>query len=262
MPRQLPQLLCSAAALLLPGLLLLASPAAVAQTTPAASAQTGLNPYTGPRFAGGPDSLRAVLRRAGGAAGIAHPSQLIVHVKLGKDGRPNRCIALVPPDPAGASLALSKEVRAILERLPTQLGTWQLGPDAGNAQPGNSLFLPLYFGPSAAAPLAYSDENPAFISLMDKNATALQRAINFLQRQFRYPATDLRNQVQGTVYGYFEVSEIGAVDNRRVVGSLSPTIDAELQRVLDTLPNALTPPRQQGRPVRVAYVVPVNLRIQ
>ena len=258
MPRTAPHLLRFAASLLLPGLLLLASPAALAQTTPA---QAGLNPYTGPRFPGGPDSLRATLRRATRAAVTARPGQIIVHLKLGKDGRPNRCIALVPPDPAGAAFALSKEVRAVVEQLPTQLSTWQLGSEASNAQPGNALFLPLYFGPPATSPLAYSDENPAFVSLTDKNVTALQRAINFLQRQFRYPAIDLRNQVQGTVYGYFEVSETGAVQNRRVVGSLSPTIDAELQRVLDTLPDALAPPHQQGRPVRVAYVVPVNLRI-
>ena len=262
MSRPVPHLLRHAATRLLLPALLLAAPAALAQTTPPATAPQGLNPYTGPRFPGGPDSLRATLRRVARAAGPARTGQLIVHLKLGKDGRPNRCIALMPPDPAGATLALSQEVRAVLEQLPTQLGTWQLGSETSNAQPGNSLFLPLYFEPAATAPLAYSDENPAFISLTDKNTGALQRAINFLQRQFRYPAPDLRNQVQGTVYGYFEVSETGAVQNRRVVGSLSPTIDAELQRVLALLPDALTPPRQQGRPVRVAYVVPVNLRIQ
>jgi outer membrane biosynthesis protein TonB len=85
---------------------------------------------------------------------------------------------------------------------------------------------------------------------------------DFLQRQFRYPAIDLRNQVEGTSYGYFEVSETGAVENRRVVGSLTPSVDAEVLRTLNTIPNATTPPRQQGRPVRVAYVVPVNLKIQ
>jgi cobalamin biosynthesis Mg chelatase CobN len=46
-----------------------------------------------------------------------------------------------------------------------------------------------------------------------------------------------------------------------VVGSLSSSIDAELRRALNALPNALAPPRHQGRPVRVAYVVPINLRI-
>lgn len=260
----LPRLLRHAATRLVLPVLLLATPAAVAQTAPAATApaQPGLNPYTGPRFSGGPDSLRATLRRAAKAAGTDRSGLLIVQLKLGKDGRPSRYITLVPADPAGAALALSKEVRAVLEQLPTQLGTWQLGSEASTAQPGNSLFLPLYFGSSATSPLAYSDENPAFINWSDKNLTALQRAINFLQRQFRYPAIDLRNQVQGTVYGYFEVSETGAIENRRVVGSLSSTIDAELQRVLATLPDALAPPRQQGQPVRVAYVVPVNLRIQ
>jgi hypothetical protein len=32
--------------------------------------------------------------------------------------------------------------------------------------------------------------------------------------------------------------------------------------VLNTLPAALAPPRQQGRPVRVGYGLPVNLKIQ
>jgi hypothetical protein len=262
MPRSLSQLLRHAAAYIGLPALLLTGPAALAQTAPSSTAQVGLNPYTGPRFAGGPDSLRAMLRRATKGASSTRTGQIIVHLKLNKDGRPNRCTALVPPDPAGAKLALSKEVRVVLEQLPDQLGTWQLGSEASNAQPGNSLFLPLCFGPSATAPLAYSDENPGFINLTDKNTTALQRAISFLQHQFRYPATDLRSQVQGTVYGYFEVSETGAIENRHVVGSLSPTIDDELQRVLNMLPDALTPPRQQGKPARVAYVVPVNLKIQ
>lgn len=78
----------------------------------------------------------------------------------------------------------------------------------------------------------------------------------------RYPAKDLRNQVQGVVYAYFEVSETGAVEQRRIVGTVSPTFDAEVLRVLQTLPDARTPPRQAGYPVRVAYVLPLNFRIQ
>ncbi|MGI4744065.1 MAG: hypothetical protein ACRYG7_53630 [Janthinobacterium lividum] len=51
------------------------------------------------------------------------------------------------------------------------------------------------------------------------------------------------------------------MEHRRLASSLSP-IDAKPLRALATLPDALAPPRYQGRPVRVAHVVPINLRIQ
>jgi hypothetical protein len=225
-------------------------------------APAGPNAYRGPRFPGGPDSLRAALRRATTTAGPALKGQLFARLEFNPNGQPSRCSLLPPADPAAAELARRKEVQALVQQLPAKLGQWQLGSGADRLQPGNSIVLPLDFGlQPAPAPLPYSDENAAFVSLADKNTPTIQRAVNFLQRQFRYPAEDLRNQVQGTVYGYFEVSETGAIENRRVVGSLAPGIDAELLRVLNTLPAALAPPRQQGRPVRVAYVLPVSLKI-
>jgi hypothetical protein len=241
---------------------LLAAPAALAQNTPAATAPAGLNPYTGPRFPGGPDSLRATLQRAlRPAAALA--GQLFMQLEVDKTGQPNKFFLLTPLDRANATLARTKEAKAIVQQLPAILGPWQPGTSFNRAQPANSIVLPLYFGPQPASlPLPYSEEEPAFFSLAPKKNAPRMSALDFLQRQFRYPAQDLRNQVQGTVYGYYEVSETGAVENRRIISGLSSSIDAELLRVLNTLPDALAPPRQQGRPVRVAYVLPVNLRIQ
>jgi protein TonB len=242
---------------------LLVAPTALAQTTPLATAQPGLNLYSGPRFAGGPDSLRATLRRAIGPTNSTLAGHLFVRLELNKNGQPDRCYLLPPPDRAGIAMARSKEVKALVQQLPTLLGQWQLGTGTTNVQPGNSIVLPLDFGllPSPL-PLLYSDENPVFFSLGAKKNSSPTSTLDFVQRQFRYPVEDLRNGVQGTAYAYYEVSETGAVEQRRVVGSLSPSIDAEVLRVLTTLPAALAPPRHQGRPVRVAYVMPVNLRIQ
>lgn len=249
------------ATLLLAGLL--AAPAAFAQApTPTATAPAGLNPYTGPRFVGGPDSLQATLRRALAAASPALKGQLMVRLEVDKNGRPTQCYVLMPADRTSLVLARSKEAQAIIKQLPAKLGTLQPGTYSNN-QPENILYLPLYFGeqPGPLA-LAYSDENPTFVSIAAKKNSPPLSAVNFIQRQFRYPPEDLRNRVQGTAYGYYEVSETGTVENRRIISGLSPTIDAELLYALNTLPDALTPPRQQGRPVRVAYVVPVNLKIQ
>lgn len=186
-----------------------------------------------------------------------------MRLELNNNGQPAQYTLLTPPDRASAQLARAKEVKAAMQQLPAKLGSWQLGTGTYHAQPSNSIILPLYFGLlPASVPLPYSEEEPAFFSLMPKKDAPRLSAVNFLQRQFRYPAQDLRSQIQGTVYGYFEVSETGAVENRRIISGLSSSIDAELLRVLTLLPDALTPPRQQGRPVRVAYVVPVDLRIQ
>jgi protein TonB len=251
----------AATRLVLPALLL-AAPAALAQTT-APAAPTGLNPYTGPRFGGGPDSLQAMLRRAVASVSPALTGQLFVRVELNKNGQATRCYVLMPSDRAGTALTRSKEVKAIIQQLPTLLGTWQLGTSSANDQSDSSIILPLYFGPQPAPiPLAYSDENPAFVSIAATKNSPPVNVVKLIQRQFRYPAEDLRNRVQGTAYGYYEVSETGAVENRRIISGLSPTVDAELLYALNTLPDARTPPRQQGRPVRVAYVVPINLRIQ
>ncbi len=252
-----------AASLLLPGLLLLASPVAVAQKP------TIVPPASEPHFAGGPDSLRALLGRAQRQASPTLQGRVFLLLKLNREGVPTEVSLLRPPAAADQALANSAEVRAIGEQLARRLSPWQLDPTLLSTDDKFALTvaLPLTFGPATGPqPLPYSDEKPTFPLPVDfkpyRSNPASYTFRNFLQRQFRYPAIDLRNQVEGTAYGYFEVSETGAVENRRIVGSLSPTVDAEILRNLNTIPNATTPPRQQGQPVRVAYVVPVNLIIQ
>lgn len=237
--------------------------AAQAQTSPA-MALIGSDPaataYTGPRFPGGPDSLQATLARLLRPASPVLAGQLFLHLELAPNGAVQQATLLMPPrgTPA-ATLARSKEAQTLVSQVAQRLPAWQ----PGTGTPGqpkasvNFMTLPLTFGP-ATPPLAlvYSDENPTFPAVGDRRFGVM----GFLQRQVRYPAEDLRNRVQGTVYAYFEVSETGAIEQRRIVGSVSPTLDAEVLRALQRLPNALTPPRQAGQPVRVGYVVPMNFK--
>ncbi|RZK54484.1 MAG: hypothetical protein EOO59_11405 [Hymenobacter sp.] len=249
----LPRLLRPATAPLLLALLLAAS-AAWGQKTPT----------TEPHFAGGPDSLRALLGRVQQQASPALRGQLFLKLSLNKDGQPTKSTYLTPATVADRQLTRNKEAQAAAQSLLGQLPPWQLDPTASpDSKVATTVVLPLTFGPMAGpVPLLYSEQKPVFPLPTDERAPRDSSPyLVFLQRQFRYPPDDLRNRVQGTAYGYFEVSEAGAVEQRRVVGSLSPTIDAELLRVLQTLPNATAPPRHQGRPVRVAYLVPINLHI-
>ena len=244
-------------------LLLLTGPAVLAQNTPASTAQPGPNVYAGPRFAGGPDSLRTVLQRALRPAGPYLTGQLFMRLELNQTGQPNNYYLLPPADQASAVVARRPETKVLLQQLATRLSPWQLGTSTNRSQPGNIMVLPLDFGPlPEPLPLLYSDENPVFFGPVTKKDSRPMGALEFIQRQFRYPADALRNGVQGTAYVYFEVSETGAVEHRRLASGLSPSVDTEILRALNTLPTATTPPRQQGQPVRVAYVLPINLRIQ
>lgn len=222
-------------------------------------------PTSEPHFVSGPDSLRALLGRVQQQASPELRGQLFLKLDLNKDGVPSKASYVLPASAAELALARNKEAQASTQKLLSQLPPWQLGTDPNNTA-APTVILPLTFGPATAPlPLLYSDEKPVFpftsTSRVSRGA-ATTTPLDYIQRNFRYPAEDLRNGVQGTVYLYYEVSETGAIEQRRVVGSLSPSTDAEALRSLRSLPNATTPPRHQGRPVRVAYIAPINLSIR
>ena len=82
-----------------------------------------------------------------------------------------------------------------------------------------------------------------------------------IQKAFRYPAADLRNQVEGRVFASFTVDENGKVTDVKVVKGLTGTIDTETIRAINTLPTFI-PGKQNGRAVKVSFTVPVTLKIQ
>ncbi len=82
-----------------------------------------------------------------------------------------------------------------------------------------------------------------------------------IQKNFRYPAVDLRNQVEGRVFASFTVDENGDVSDVKIVKGLTGTVDAETIRSIKSLPKFI-PGKQNGRAVKVSFTVPVTLKIQ
>jgi len=250
------------------GLALVGSPQAHAQATPSSSTKQAGGVFTGPYFPGGPDSLRAFVSRAQLKANPALNIPLFLKVDLNKAGVVNRAYYLQSATSQGKKLAHSKEAQAFAGQLTSQLPAFQ--PETESLQStktaSSSLTIPLTFGSAkASTALLYSEEYPVFPLPATNgrlNYHPLGYVIDYLSRQVLYPVDDLRSRTEGIVYAYFEVSETGAIEQRAIAGSVSPTLDAEVLRVLSTLPNATTPPQQQGKPVRVAYVLPMSFKIQ
>ena len=76
-----------------------------------------------------------------------------------------------------------------------------------------------------------------------------------------YPEVAKENNIQGRVIMKFCVTPTGGVDQISVLKGVDPELDAEVVRVLKTLPK-FKPGKQGGRPVPVWYTIPINFKLQ
>ena len=84
--------------------------------------------------------------------------------------------------------------------------------------------------------------------------------MQYLMKNIRYPEESFKNNIQGRVIVSFTVGKDGSISDAHVMRHISPQLDAEALRVINTMPN-WTPGMQDGKPVAVKYAVPVTFRI-
>lgn len=125
--------------------------------------------------------------------------------------------------------------------------------DSSQAGAVGAVAVPAASAP-AAAPTIYhaAEEMPAFPG----GAAAFQK---FLRDKLRYPEAALRKNLSGKVHVSFVVDEQGHILDPKVVRGLSSGLDEEALRLVRIMP-WWTPGRVQGKPVRVAYTLPIVFR--
>ena len=84
----------------------------------------------------------------------------------------------------------------------------------------------------------------------------IEKLYRYLGKNLRYPAAAKENNVQGKVFVTFIVEKDGSLTDLKISKSLSPETDAEAIRLMQACPK-WNPGIQNGRPVRVAYTIPV-----
>ena len=258
----------------------LAAPTLRAQTSTVSS----LADYAGPRYPGGPDSLRALVGRSIRQAVPAPSGRMLVQFELMPDGRPTRYTLLRPPAPLNKPLV--EATAKALDYLEAHMLAWQPAPPDPDATtkeaPKVNLVIDFSTPPEAQA-YPYTEQNPVFATLLQQLPERQQRYLGttltdpikrvrfqssirglcfFAQMQVHYPVDALRSRQQGTVYSAFEISETGAIQHPEILGTAGRYLDAEVLRVLATLPAATAPAQLHGQPVRIRCVLPLNFRIQ
>jgi TonB family protein len=83
---------------------------------------------------------------------------------------------------------------------------------------------------------------------------------NFLATHVKYPEGDRKNLVQGKVVVEFVVDRNGKVTEAKIIKNVSPDIDAEALRVVNSSPKWV-PGFEYGRPVRVSYTIPLAFNL-
>ena len=80
--------------------------------------------------------------------------------------------------------------------------------------------------------------------------------MQYLSDNIRYPE---EKDIQGRVLVSFVVGKDGSISNAQVVKSVHPSFDAEALRIINNMPKWI-PGTQNGKPVNVKYVVPINFK--
>jgi periplasmic protein TonB len=75
-----------------------------------------------------------------------------------------------------------------------------------------------------------------------------------------YPESAKEINLQGKVYVSFVVNQFGKVEQVKIARGVDPILDNEAMRVIKNLPD-WKPGKQRGKPVKVAFTVPINFAL-
>jgi protein TonB len=85
--------------------------------------------------------------------------------------------------------------------------------------------------------------------------------VGAIGRSFNYTKEARRAGIQGRVLVTFSVTAQGLVDDVKITQPLHPLVDAEAINAVYRL-KRFTPGQQDGKPVKVSFTAPINLRLQ
>ncbi len=84
--------------------------------------------------------------------------------------------------------------------------------------------------------------------------------MKFIQKNIKYPDLERESDIQGRVVLGFIVNVDGSLSDITVRKSVSHGLDKEAIRVVKLMPNFI-PGRQQGKAVRVQYMLPIMFKL-
>ena len=85
--------------------------------------------------------------------------------------------------------------------------------------------------------------------------------MQFIGKNLKYPSSAVAAGIQGRVVCQFIVSAEGKVKDVKVIQGLSPELDAEAVRLIESMPDWI-PGEQNGEKVNVYYTIPIRFKLE
>ncbi len=136
-------------------------------------------------------------------------------------------------------------------------------PDDGNLDPNN---IP-YEEPDKdeVIPIAAVQEAPIFpgcekVKTSERFNCFNKKMNRHVRRNFRFPESAITLRQQGKVYAIFKIGLNGEIEDVEVRGP-AKMLEKEASRIIHKLPQ-MTPGKNNGKPVRVSYSIPINFILE
>lgn len=174
----------------------------------------------------------------------------------------------VPPAPKPQSIATAQNVERIVvedDKAPKdsiltndQIKDLESGIKTNTEAPSTGIGATDGTGKDAVFAVAKEVEPTpqvfAFVEEMPEFPGGEKALMNFIARNTEYPQMERDNGIGGKVITQFTVNEDGTISDVQILRSPSTGFNREVSRVIKKLP-AFKPGRQQGRAVKVRYVM-------
>ena len=115
---------------------------------------------------------------------------------------------------------------------------------------------------TTSVPEVPTDDNHLFqvVECMPEFPGGMKRCMDFIQKEMRYPEEAKNAGIQGRVILQFIIEKDGTPAQPRIVRSVHPLLDKEALRIIRQMPK-WTPGKQDGKPQRVLYTIPISFRL-
>lgn len=84
--------------------------------------------------------------------------------------------------------------------------------------------------------------------------------LQYIMKNIKYPEQAMKEGIQGRVAVRFIVEKDGSISDVKPILSVHPLLNKEAVRVVESMPK-WTPGKQNGKPVRVRYNLPVMFKL-
>ena len=115
---------------------------------------------------------------------------------------------------------------------------------------------------TTSVPEVPTEDNSLFkiVECMPEFPGGMKGCLDFIQTEMCYPEEAKKAGIQGRVILQFIIEKDGTHAQPRIVRSVHPLLDKEALRIIRQMPK-WTPGKQDGKPQRVLYTIPISFRL-